>query len=124
MEPLKDRLVTALGELAADLLEIGIPSSPNPAEVRVTKTGAAWLHPFTIEQTRLHGGGVLRVEIWLVIADPDNPWAELLTLTDLLDRALSLPYLAPVEPVELDAQLALPDNPSLPAARLVVDLDL
>ena len=124
MDPLQDRLVAALGELAGDLLAVGIPSSPNPAEVRVSKTGAAWLHPSTFEVTRLGGTGTLRVEVFLVIADPDQPWHELLLLTELVGKVLTVPYLVPAEPIELDAVLALPDNPSLPAARLVVDLDV
>jgi hypothetical protein len=120
---LKSRIIGALAELAADLHAAGIASSPDPGEVPVGKTGAAWIHPRSYEATRLQGAGTLRVEIWLVIADLDDPWAELLTLTDLLDKALAV-NLVPVEPVDLDAQLALPDNPSCPAALLVIDLDV
>jgi len=124
MDPLKDRLITALGELAGDLLEQGIRSSPDPAKVPVVREGAAWLHPSTFEVTRLNATGTLRVEVFLVIPDPDQPWEELLRLTELVGKALTVPYLVPAEPIELDAQLALPDNPSLPAARLVIDLDV
>jgi hypothetical protein len=124
MDPLKDRIIDALAELATDLLELGITSSPDPGQVRVSRDGAAWLHPRSFDASRLAGSGTLRVEVWLVIADLDDPWAELLSLTPLVDKALSLPYLAPVEPVDLDAQLALPDNPSCPAALLVIDLDV
>lgn len=124
MADLRTRLIDALAGLAGDLYTAGIPSSPDPGQVQVTKAGAAWLHVSSYQGTRGNGTGAARVEIWLVIADLDDPWSELLTLTDLVEKALALPYLAPVEPVDLDAQLALPDNPSCPAALLVIDLDV
>jgi hypothetical protein len=121
---LRQRLIDALAGLAGDLYSVGIPSSPDPGQVQVSKAGAAWLHVSSYQGGRGNGFGSVRVEIWLVIADLDDPWTELLTLTDLADKALSLPDLAPIEPVDLDAQLALPDNPSCPAALLVIDLDV
>jgi hypothetical protein len=124
MDPLKDRIIDALAELAGDLHAVGIPSSPKPDEVPVGKTGAAWLHPRSLAARSLGGQQSLRVEVWLVIGDLDDPWAELLTLTALVDKTLALPYLVPVEDIDLDAQLALPDNPSCPAALLVIDLDV
>jgi hypothetical protein len=121
MDPLKERLTDALADLGGSLLEQGIRSSPDPNQVPVP---GAWLHPTSLSARSLGGGQTVRVEVWLVIPDPDQPWAELLTLADQLDKALSVPYLVPVDDIDLDTTLTLPDNPSLPAVLLAVDLDV
>lgn len=120
-DTLRERLTAALADLGGDLLEVGIKSSPDPSKVAIP---GAWLHPRTMTAGTLGGGMTVRVDIWLVIPDPDQPWNELLTLTDQLEKALSVPYLVPVEDIDLDIQLTLPDNPNLPAVTLAVDLDI
>lgn len=112
------RLVAALEELTADLLEAGVRASLVRSEVN---TPGAWVNPETVDITTLDGSGTCGVDVFLVVGDV-GALASLTALDGLLDKLLAA-GIYPTEPIDTSYALVL-TGPPLPAFRVRVTIDL
>lgn len=117
--------ITAAGEQLCQQLTtaLGKPASTDPGRV---DRGGAWVRPRSAAPSNMAGDWLVRLDVYLVAADTDEPTARR-RLTASLDKVLDVVDLVEddSEPIDLAASLALPNNPTtrLPAFRLLVEVD-
>lgn len=111
-------LVAACRNLAALLKTAGVPASLDRDRLQVP---GAWVRPDTVSgPVNLAGESTARVSV-LLVAPASGDAEALADLCRLLDKALTV--ITPDEDVDTSVALPLRGN-TLPAFRLVVDLDL
>lgn len=111
--------VGAVCEQIAGLLRTaGVRANVDPTKLTPP---CAWIQPTQIEHTRLCGGGVVTVVVWLV--SPDRPPAQAHTiLGGLLDTALAV--IDPTEATTTADSLTLTNSGQpLPAYRITTTIE-
>lgn len=117
--------ITAAGEQLCRQLTVALGKTASTDPGRVER-GGAWVRPRSARQSNMTGDWSVRLEVFLVAADVDEPTARR-RLTASLDKVLDVVDLVDDddEAIDLAAALALPNNPTtrLPAFRLLVEVD-
>lgn len=108
----------AVAAIVDELKTAGVAAT---AEPNVLNPPCAWVTARSVSHDLFVGGGTVHLEVYLIA--PDNGTSQALrTLTDLLDRALTV--LDPDGDTDLSAAVTIPGTAAaLPAFKLSVDYE-